>query len=48
MGYEYLAFTEHNPSHSRHSEPEVWRFLRKTRSGSFAEPKTDSDKDGTI
>jgi len=31
MGYEYIAFTEHNPSRSRHSEPQIINLLKKKR-----------------
>jgi DNA polymerase (family 10) len=29
LGYEYLAFTEHNPSHSKHNEREVLNLLKR-------------------
>lgn len=29
LGYEYLAFTEHNPSHSRHSEKQILDILQR-------------------
>jgi len=28
LGYEYLAFTEHNPSHSRHNESQIINLLK--------------------
>lgn len=31
LGYEYLAFTEHNPSQSGHSEREIVEILKKKR-----------------
>jgi len=31
LGYEYLAFTEHNPSKSKHSEKEILNLLKKKR-----------------
>ena len=31
LGYEYIAFTEHNPSHSQHSEKEVVEILKRKR-----------------
>ena len=29
LGYEYIAFTEHNPSHSRHSEKQIVDILKR-------------------
>src|SRR4030042_2941124 len=29
LGYEYLAFTEHNPSHSRHTENQIIDILKR-------------------
>ena len=31
LGYEYIAFTEHNPSHSRHSERQILDILKRKR-----------------
>jgi DNA polymerase (family 10) len=31
LGYEYIAFTEHNPSHSRHNEREIVDILRRKK-----------------
>ena len=31
LGYEYIAFTEHNPSHSKHTEDEIVEILKKKR-----------------
>lgn len=31
LSYEYLAFTEHNPSKSKHSEKEILELLKKKR-----------------
>ncbi|OGM01919.1 hypothetical protein A2115_00410 [Candidatus Woesebacteria bacterium GWA1_41_8] len=31
MGYEYLAFTEHNPSKSKHTEAQIVNLLKKKR-----------------
>ncbi len=31
LEYEYLAFTEHNPSHSKHSEKQIVEILKKKR-----------------
>jgi len=31
LGYEYIAFTEHNPSHSRHSENQIIDILKRKK-----------------
>lgn len=31
LGYEYLAFTEHNPSHSKHSEKQIIDLLKRKK-----------------
>lgn len=31
LGYEYIAFTEHNPSHSKHSEKQIIDILKRKR-----------------
>ena len=31
IGYQYIAFTEHNPSHSRHSENQIIDILKRKR-----------------
>jgi DNA polymerase (family 10) len=31
LGYEYIAFTEHNPSHSRHSESQIISLLKRKK-----------------
>ncbi len=31
LGYEYIAFTEHNPSHSKHSVDEIINILKKKK-----------------
>ena len=31
LDYEYLAFTEHNPSHSRHSKDQIINILRRKK-----------------
>jgi len=31
LGYEYIAFTEHNPSRSKHKDQEIINILRKKR-----------------
>lgn len=50
LGYEYLAFTEHNPSKSRHKETEVIELLKRKREAvdklnySFVKRKLESVK----
>ena len=31
MGYEYIAFTEHNPSHSKHNEKQIIDILKRKK-----------------
>lgn len=31
LGYEYIAFTEHNPSHSKHSEKQIIDLIKRKR-----------------
>ncbi|HJX45545.1 MAG TPA: PHP domain-containing protein, partial [Patescibacteria group bacterium] len=31
LGYEYIAFTEHNPSHSRHSENQIIDIIKRKK-----------------
>jgi len=36
LGYQYLAFTEHNPSHSKHNEKQIYDLI-KSKSGVIEE-----------
>lgn len=45
-GYEYLAFTEHNPSRSRHTEKQVVEILKKKKE--FVEKINDNLPKGSV
>jgi DNA polymerase (family 10) len=31
LGYEYLAFTEHNPSHSKHNDAQIYDLIKRKK-----------------
>jgi DNA polymerase (family 10) len=31
LGYEYIAFTEHNPSHSKHNDKQIYDLIKRKR-----------------